>query len=272
VKSIALGGGTPTLLDGMSAARDVAATSTDVFWTSVSTPGNGTISRFVDSTSKVTPVVSGLDLPEGITLAGNSIFWTEFDSGNIFKASTSGANKTQVATANYPYRIVSDARYVYWTNEGTASTTPPDGSVARFDYLNGTMAETLAQGQAIPRAIALELGTDGNATHVYWANFAEDGEVVRLDLSGGKPEVLAKGLKRPNGIAIDATDVYWTNRGDGTVMKLAKNAQAGAQPTTIATDQSAPGAIVADQTGVYWINAGPSDVSQGAIVKLAKDE
>ena len=269
VKSVKLGGGTPTPIAAMSAARDVATTPTLVFWTSAGAPGSGEITKF--DGMNATAIVIGLDQPEGIALAGGSIFWTEFDSGDIFSVALNGQNKTSVASANYPYRIVSDDRYVYWTNEGTASKTPPDGSVARYDYLAKGAAETLANQQAIPRAIALELqGT--SAVSVYWANFAEDGELVRKKLSGGGAEILAHGLKRPNGIAIDATDVYWTNRGDGTVMKLPLSAMPGDAPTTIASGQAAPGAIAVDDDAIYWINAGPSDISQGAIVKLSKGQ
>ncbi|HLK41474.1 MAG TPA: hypothetical protein VKU41_32215 [Polyangiaceae bacterium] len=37
---------------------------------------------------------------------------------------------------------------------------------------------------------------------------------------GGTVTTLVSGLNRPYGIAVDATHVYWTNNGDGRVMKL----------------------------------------------------
>ena len=246
VKSIGIDGGVVTPIDPMTSARDVVATATQIFATSAPWPGTGSISRFDARSGMLTPLVTGLDLPEGITVTATGIYWTEFDSGSIFKASPVGQGKMSIATANYPYRIVSDDQYLYWTNEGTASVTPPDGSIARYDFINGGTAETLATMQAIPRAIALDVDGSGSAISVYWANFAEDGELVRKMIGGGSAEVLVQGLKRPNGIAIDATDVYWTNRGDGTVMKLPRTAQAGDQPTTIATGHTEPGAIAVD--------------------------
>ena len=37
-----------------------------------------------------------------------------------------------------------------------------------------------------------------------------------------------------DGVAVDADFVYWTNRGDGTVQRLAKGAAADTAPTVIA--------------------------------------
>jgi hypothetical protein len=37
---------------------------------------------------------------------------------------------------------------------------------------------------------------------------------------GGNPAILVSGQDRPLFITVDSTSVYWTNNGDGTVMKL----------------------------------------------------
>ncbi len=49
-----------------------------------------------------------------------------------------------------------------------------------------------------------------------------DGTVNAVRKSGGPVRVIASGLSIPHAIAVDATSIYWTNLGDGTVMKTAK--------------------------------------------------
>ncbi|MFT3776535.1 MAG: hypothetical protein QM820_65170 [Minicystis sp.] len=275
VKSVGLSGGVPSLVTSTSIApRALATTATGVYWTDAppSTTGMGGVFRLENGT--VTPLITGLDAPEGIAIAGNKLFWSDFQAGGIFSASLTGTGKTQLTTGNYPYRVAADDTYVYWTNEGTAGSTPPDGSVARISHKSPGTVETFAPAQQTPRALALEAGAGGATKAVWWVNFAAAGTVMRAVVQGsgalGTPEVMAQNLGYPNGIAVDAANVYWTNRGDGTVLSLPLTAKAGDAPKTLASGQKAPGAIVADSAAIYWVSEGGSSDPSGAVVRLPK--
>lgn len=75
--------------------------------------------------------------------------------------------------------------------------------------------------------------------------------------SACQPVVLALGQNTPQGIAVDASNVYWTTQ-DGNVLKVSIN---GGNPTTLASGQMNPFGITFDSTRVYWAN----NVAQGQI-------
>jgi hypothetical protein len=76
----------------------------------------------------------------------------------------------------------------------------------------------------------------------------DDGNSSGPEPGTGTPTILASG-REPEGIAVDSTSVYWTNYGDGTVMKVPTG---GGTPTTLASGQGNPYRIAVDPTCVYW--------------------
>ncbi len=76
---------------------------------------------------------------------------------------------------------------------------------------------------------------------------------------------IAKGQAGPNQVAVDSTHAYWTNGGDGTVMRAQKK---GGTPQKIASGQTAPDFITVDASHVYWTN---NVDNVGAVMRVAKD-
>ncbi|MFO0761345.1 MAG: hypothetical protein U0359_33010 [Byssovorax sp.] len=274
IKLISDLGGKPEVIVPDISPREMVFKDSVLYFTNAP-PGDhvGSIAKMEGGT--VTPLVQGLDAPEGLSPFGNKIFFAEFKDGGIYRIPIGGGAALKLAQGNYPFRVSADATHVYWTNEGTAGQTPPNGSVARYDYAAGgvTGVEIIGPEQETPRAMVLDRDGTGAAKAIYWANFAAKGSIVRVDLSGaspGAPEVLATDLPYPNGVAVDADKVYWTNRATGTVNALPKTAKPGDTPELLASLQHAPGTIMVNDSTIYWVNEGASDVPSGALIKLPK--
>jgi hypothetical protein len=99
------------------------------------------------------------------------------------------------------------------------------------------------------------LATDG--TRVYWSEVPAGGSGVLWSspVGGGSPKIVTQGptVMDVGGLAVDATDLYWTLGiiNDGAVYGVPTG---GGTMTTLATGQQQPGPIVVDSANVYWAN------------------
>jgi len=109
-----------------------------------------------------------------------------------------------------------------------------------------------------------------DASNVYWSdNLA--GQVWKAPLAGGNATLLASGVPNPNGIAVDATDVYFT-----TDAGLRKVPIAGG-PLVVIDNQCCAKGVALDANNVYWCNDAAGTIYQtpkagGAILTLTNVE
>jgi hypothetical protein len=82
-----------------------------------------------------------------------------------------------------------------------------------------------------------------------------------------QPTAIASSQSSPWGIAVDTTNVYWTNTGDSTV-KMAPLSGAG-PVTTLASGQSDPISIVVNGGNVYWASYARGMAGSGAVMTCA---
>jgi hypothetical protein len=169
-------------------------------------------------------------LTTGVAVDDQNVYWAT-EPGNIMKCAKSDCGGTTTVIAYGPVtaaQIAIDATNVYWT------TSQPKGLGGVFQCPkagcdNGPT--TLVSGLSSAYGIA----TDG--VNVYWAELGDGGccvggtgvgRIAMCAVSGRSdgPRTLAGGLSNPEGIAVDAKNVYWTTSGpdakSGQVMMMAK--------------------------------------------------
>jgi hypothetical protein len=113
-----------------------------------------------------------------------------------------------------------------------------------------------------------------DSTAIYFANSANKisngiASIMKVYLDGGSPTMIAHGdeIGQPLGVAIDATNIDWTDLLNGTVWKVGLN---GGTPVLLASGQEKPWNIALDSTSVYWTDQGncPMPGCAGTVMKL----
>jgi hypothetical protein len=217
VYSVALGGGTPTLVATGFTNDPIAVGPSGVYGTNgsdapVSAPLQG------GGAATVLAPGPGNSNTYGIAVDSTSVYWTDFnDPGVVSKVPRGGGQATTLATGHVAFGIAVDATSVYWVNGGGASA----GSLMKVARSGGTPV-TLAMGFPGPIGLAIDAQ---NAYVTVGGQSNTGGWIVKVPLRGGNITTLVGGLNQPYGIAVDATSVYWTTLGGtpgggGTIMKL----------------------------------------------------
>jgi hypothetical protein len=152
-----------------------------------------------------TPIVMG-EMGIGTLVGdGDGLYWAA--QGSIRTAPSSGGASTFADNVMSPGALAIDLDAVY-VADGT-------GAILRFDRTNGkAFPVKLATGEMGVQRFALD---DAN---LYWTS-AMDHAVKSVEKKkGGTVTVLASSQDGPFAIAVDASGVYWSNTGDGTVNAL----------------------------------------------------
>ena len=165
-----------------------------------------------------------------------------------------GAITTLASGQDTPRGLVIDDTYVYFANYSNV------GSVQRVAKGGGAAPTVVAANQYYPYRIAV------NATTLFFTNDSTGGNVSSVSKSGGSVSVVAASQSSPRGIAIDATNVYWstyqqvqsmldqsyvyfTNQGDETIRRAPKRTRsaAGSPPERGAPARGVHGQHAPDQ-------------------------
>jgi hypothetical protein len=198
-----------------------------------------------------------------------------------------GAVTTLVSTDDLcgPFLMTMDYSSVYWSD--THDTAKGSNSIKKWAK-NGGLLTTLAIGQTEPSCIAVnssgvfwldtwggtinKVGINGgtaiilvtvpslayfgwytkiavDSSSVYWIDqVSGDSSINKISINGGALTTIVSKLDCPIVIAIDSTNIYWSNNGGG-IFKVSKN---GGTVTTLRSSPDEATYIIFDDTCIYW--------------------
>ena len=288
---------------GLSGLNRLAIDQTNMYWTESS----GIVKKLNLSNDTLTPLVTSISSGgAGIVVDNSYIYWAATSgggSGNIYKTSVLGGSVTPLAYANQPWDIAVDSEYVYWAeaNGGPYGTNAirkvhidggPMITIASNGTLHGVMAidsnnvyfrymrsntwrigKVSKNGGAIidlatnltshPVAIAVDAG------EVFWIE-ENTGVLNKVSIDGGVVTPLAIGLQKPQRLAIDANNIYWTELGNivgtGTIKRMSR---AEGITNIIKSGLFNPTAITMGNIYIYWAEQGINS-TDGSISKIYK--
>jgi hypothetical protein len=240
-----------TLTKGEMAPVAVQALGGFVYWVSYSETG---VARRAPVGGGVVENLAPAPAARELVVSQDSLWWTG-EPDDVWKAPSAGlpdGGAPELLTGNLLSNgITADATSLYWVNRF-------DGHVMRSDQALGN-ATPLATGD-VPWDIAVD------ETHVYWTEQGSTpagGKVMRASkVDGTGLTTIASEAKGPQGIAVDASRVYWANKLEGTIESAPL---AGGAVTVLATGQAQPVNVAVDGSFVYWVSTGGD-----AIVKIPK--
>ncbi|HEY0706686.1 MAG TPA: DUF5050 domain-containing protein [Polyangia bacterium] len=255
----------PSAIGRNQAPATVALDDTHIYWTT-RINSDGRVLRRLKSGTTTETVITDQDDPIGIALDADFVYWTDADRGGVYKRlkNDNKAPITELATGQMrPWMIVLSNDSVYWTNrDGRAvmrvskgGGTPQMLAASLNDVFGIAIDDTAvffrdADQNGQGRVMKLTLNgmqlqqlasTTGEGarflaldeTNVYWTNGRNrDGAIMTALKDGTGTMALVTSLPSPRGIAVDSTDVFWSNYGGATIMKIEKPRKSGAGATS----------------------------------------
>jgi hypothetical protein len=236
IRSIGLGGGTPTtLVPGVDNVSAIAVDADSIYFGDYHIDDDLDLSAAVSFIGKAPlaggPFVKLIDgIPghvEGVGVGGGFVYWNEVTPGTINRVSIAGGDPTVLATGQgvvYAHALTADDSGVYWLSDGPtfADCGFPDGSVQSVPTGSDSPV-TLVSGIDNPTTIAVSQGnvyftmldpTDCSSP----SDLPPSGAVVQASVQSGAQVVLASGLDTPFNLFIrDGVVDYTTTAGPHAV-------------------------------------------------------
>jgi hypothetical protein len=266
------GGGCVPLANGLLATGQyapsaIAVDGTDVYWLNAGVPVGpggkdppmfvgGQVLRCSTSGCGNAPTVLAtlpprgapgvLVLPSALTIDGNAVYFSDGESVLSCAKSGCGCAPAVLAKDNSTSGVAVGAGSVFFTiySAGQVDTCLVGGCAG--------LPAVVAQAQVGPAGIAVD------TSDVFWTTNSTIMECGLGGCSGAPTLILQEQAATTTAIAVDASNLYWTNAQPshlGDVMQCSKANCAGTV-VTLAAARTDPRGIAVDSQNVFWTDSG----------------
>ncbi len=230
VSVIATSGGTPTdLATGLSAPAAITVASGTVYFTLDPTSGTGGISSVPTTGGSVTSIQSNVTGAAGVAVDATNVYWTTENSGAfVWFVPLAGGTPKQVLDfggALTPTGLVISTTNVYVPTDG------PQAAVLTGTTSGSTDLTPLDTQSSITYA---DVAVSATTVYATVDDVAPAGAVVAFPRAGGPAKTVVTGLNHPQHLALDGTNLYFTDPAGGNVwlIDLTQTTPAAAQFAT----------------------------------------
>jgi hypothetical protein len=186
--------------------------------------------------------------PTSITVGAIHVYWL---SDSMFEVLKSGGAPKLLATGvgGTSLQVHGDALYYVGAAQSSIFAVPTAGGAAK----------SIASGANL-RSLALD------KSHLYFTSCRTCAGFVFADtLATNQVASLADSRCCPWGVAVDSSEVYWSESTGGAIVK---EALAGGTPTDVASVSGEAQGLTVDGSDVYWVQS--TDGADGGIWKAPK--
>jgi hypothetical protein len=213
VRKVSTTGGDPTTLvafsnigGGKSIYYYFALDHKNVYFVNDPPEGAQQIMKIDKGGGKPVILVPEVYAPSGVVSDGVSLYWIEYLNDTVQKIDIEGGPSVTVGDCSNPLAVAVDSTSVYCSNK--------QGEVMRFAKTSGASTILATVKDAGFDRLAVDKGA-------VYALSALKG-IYRIDKNGRPPVLLVPLNGVSANLAIDTSNIYWSNYNEGTVMRRSK--------------------------------------------------